>query len=797
MSNVIYTTDNASENGIKFNDNKTNYSNDPSYHSVEVNVTGDELKQTLSRSPYLAQASGTLKKIGYKKVNQSDSPLNFSPTPINQLQTSSGSDVLKEFPFEPEPNVLDNYDSMTYHITFSILTDTPGVEKQIIIAETGATELDITKLILDTKIGADVFAKNISAYNFELHILEIGGAQLLDRIITAATDLNVKNYTKGLFRLDIHFMGRNSLNGEIEPIIGGPKNIWGWKVLIDNIATKVDETGCNHILSIKPIGEEAASDDYMRIPETYTIEGSTCGNILTTLAGKLNSDIAAMYGGIQFVEYKINDVPYKNSGIPSINSPFDHKVTTTGDIFASSRNNDSASVSVGIQINDLVDILMANSETAVSLANTAGISDVGGNTQRIQSTVCRVEKTIEYKEYYDVFNDYKKVITYTLVPYDTVRLITNIEQYQNATSVDETKKRIQYLLQKKMMQKEYDYYFTGKNTEVLHMDISINFHYAAAIEIMAGMRTIATASHGQAFNQDKDDRTTLNTNVRLQQEIQTLQRIKNPSDEQKKQLNDDLLKSSQTQQSVKEAAKRETEKAISNSQKSYNELQKKPTQQYVDDMNISEALNNFTQSITLRQTPGLSASMTGMVEGHWDSRRAIYSALLDQLYGNDGSLSTLDMTIKGDPFWLGEPGYRNLYSGGTSIYNSGPVLQSSKSNISPNIGDLPIDQSTTFADYAVGENVLVFKYNTPMGFDAYGAPKLSYNDSYTGFYAVYQVNHIFDRGEFTQQISAKRIPGSSVQSVINSAKSSFKHISQTQTSQSSGNIASSIISNRK
>ena len=140
---------------------------------------------------------------------------------------------------------------------------------------------------------------------------------------------------------------------------------------------------------------------------------------------------------------------------------------------------------------------------------------------------------------------------------------------------------------------------------------------------------------------------------------------------------------------------------------------------------------------------------------------------------------------------------RSLFSDVISVDNDKGIVIPTTSS-SPGASLTPAtDGSLGFADYSVGENVVVFRYNTPKGFDkTTGEPILTYNDSYTGFYSIDTVVHTFEDRFFFQQLSGKRIPGSNVSTVLSQSRMAFTHTSITTTSEATGEQIANSVTNR-
>lgn len=730
-----------------------------------VDVTKDQFKNVVGSAMPSDSRLSTLgvTSYGIETIGSTSTTSSVPLTATSITGDSSSNATYANLNFVPSPNQLNNFDQATYHIKFSIVSDIAGVQNEVVIAETGATELNIQNFVMDSYVGPDMMTKNTSMTKMEMEVLEFYGFSLMDRIIEASVSLNISNFQKTPFKIEIKFVGRNASTGEaIDNLL--PGQVWGWKVLLSKINTKVTDAGCIHHLSFYPMSDLAGTDDYMRIPESYSASGKTCGDILNDLLGKLTADINAKYGGIQMIKYRVGAVPYPSSAQSSVANPLLH-VVTNQNIIDTSRNPNNASMSTGIAINELVDNLLSNSETAVTLASgtSTGSAVPASEPTKVHSTMCRIEKVVEYGSYIDLYNDYEKIITYILVPYDTIRIVNNFDQYLNINDPTRTAARIQQMNSNGFMKKEYDYIFTGENTEIINFDIDLSFDYYTSVEIMLGVMSYSAKTQGQAFNEIAKIRTDAMAYQQYQTELQDLMNQKVQSKEITAQEGVLTGKIAALQNEVQAAALASETRGKQKQTQSILDMQNKSKTSYADDENYSTAINDLqNMPLTIRQTPGIMSSLDGVVESNYDTRRAVYAALLDQLYGNlDSNLASIKMDIKGDPFWLGRPGYRNLFSDGFSVIGSDITVMGYTIPGS--------DPSDDFANYTIGENVFILRYKVPQGFDdTTGAPNIKENNVYTGFYSVSQVTHKFINGAFTQTVQGYRIPAAAVSKVIKS-----------------------------
>lgn len=154
--------------------------------------------------------------------------------------------------------------------------------------------------------------------------------------------------------------------------------------------------------------------------------------------------------------------------------------------------------------------------------------------------------------------------------------------------------------------------------------------------------------------------------------------------------------------------------------------------QYVEDiLGQQTAASMMTIVSTMQNAQGARrAAGAGVTAQRSNRGRAIYGALLDQSYDLN-AMQTIDIEIKGDPYWLGGP-YDETTFGDSAPDQNAP---------NPTAGDICF--------------LLVFRY--PLGVTDTGQPNFKNQEAYTGLYRVQSIQHSFVDGKFTQTLHANRL----------------------------------------
>ena len=141
---------------------------------------------------------------------------------------------------------------------------------------------------------------------------------------------------------------------------------------------------------------------------------------------------------------------------------------------------------------------------------------------------------------------------------------------------------------------------------------------------------------------------------------------------------------------------------------------------------------------------------------------------------NECAFYNLEMTMKGDPYWLGTT--NDLYNGIVTKTNTVSNVASSVSNTFSSVSSASKNNNSTLADFIYGEQCFTLNFDLPSGYnDTTGSVKTSKTNYYSGLYSVLKVVSNFNNGNFTQNISAVRVNGFINSNVLNKKDSTWVH----------------------
>jgi len=448
---------------------------------------------------------------------------------INSVDSSTNSmdDLFTKLKVQDNP--LNVYASYSYHIRWSMTNEydaynlvgnnTSGTVQlddniqQIVIAESGVTAAITIKDFTFTNIcGPNFQTINMPATTWSMTVNEAYGIALIDKILTGANKLGVINQNRCPYFIEVWFTGYDE-----DGNISSEKLFYHlYRVFIMEITAQANESGTVWNINGVIDNEWANNNQNSISVSNIKIEAGTFGEFLEKLTDSFNSQTRdTLNNDITIAKYKFvcppeiaawplnGPTPLKDS---QRNSSFDVEAIGTRKQITISRGTDIgamiiAAASLCPKANDW--ITGKNIETT----NSSGGPNLNYNglirTLQIHST----SKIIGWDAY---TGEYVREYTYTTVPYTSTKsdIDPGIAKKLNNLSVQ--KNKVSALTQMNRISKAYQYQYTGKNTEVLRFDISIDRVWVVALQQFNGRNTYSQKTHGPlaapdsvAFNEAK------------------------------------------------------------------------------------------------------------------------------------------------------------------------------------------------------------------------------------------------------------------------------------------------------
>ena len=180
-----------------------------------------------------------------------------------------------------EPNILEYYDNVTYNIRFYMMNHAfqkrlsqdrldgkffngefkiPDRDK-IIIAETGVSEhYSITSLQISSVHASAERNPSAATYKLEMRMHEVDGCDLVNKITAVSKAVGYENYVCQPFHIDIWFSGYEQATGKPIQII--ENMVFTYEVLLGEVKTQVDNNGCEYNFIMTPV-PQSGMDKYI------------------------------------------------------------------------------------------------------------------------------------------------------------------------------------------------------------------------------------------------------------------------------------------------------------------------------------------------------------------------------------------------------------------------------------------------------------------------------------------------------------------------------------------------------
>ena len=761
---------------------------------VENGATGSDGRNSGGNTNGGDSQNGATASSGGQSGNSQPDSGSGNPQATTSSQSSAqpipGQGGYLDNPLNPYAQIAYHW---TFFVTGEKDSDDAQPSQGKIIAETGASGFNIKSVTMNGFCGPNAWTRTSVQTDVKLEITEAMGSSFLDGLILAHQLQGTKNYQKAHYWLELYFKGYQESGAAVNTITEGmpvSDGKWRWKVFIQNIDTHTTEAGANYVLTCSITHDAGLQEEWNKLQNPIQLTADTVGEFFKTLAGKLN-DSAKLNYGTDFVTYEwqfmaANGMPdpsqyklRKEDAVPY--APMHTASTDEG-----TRDKWSANLQRGQNLSELAELVIAVTQEGHSLVMFGDDKHIPGDINAQAKGDFRV--SVLYRSYpkvtqgdYDpLTGNYKKKITYVVKPFQTQR---------NVMNPDEVTKNVQQSVKfaTPNCRKRYDYIFTGLNTEITGLDLKFSVAWQAVMPRLVGYNYYTEQVTEWAMV-DKDANKTIQAALAAQKTAAS-------GPQAQANLGNSILGQSQgllgqaagiagqvggllnsvgatgagaavgqaagainglggllnsagaagnalfNQQAVLNAqAAQQTRDQTSQALNNQLNQQLQTLQQnfggssggsYIED-DLEKGGPSFNLVSIAQNAEGARRAAGSGVMGVRNSRgRSVYGALIDQVYENIAYMN-LELTIRGDPFWLGG-----------KLSDRFSAQESSQSAPNWTAGD----QNFT----------LIFKY--PSGLhESTGQVQFKPESTYTGLYCATAVESRFIDGKFEQVLKAHRMP---------------------------------------
>jgi hypothetical protein len=688
--------------------------------------------------------------------------------PVMQTDTSSSVNIQDLINTKIEQNCLNNYFQTTYHWRLFFAGDEDMVSRtgasdvqtllgkvatlqQYTLAESGVTGFNIRDVKFSTMVANNPVTKSESAHSWVVTITEPNGISFLDAIIDGAYAAGMKNYTKAPFYMLLTFLGydetgtvgvdknQNFANNPANGFSNGGQ--WLWCLNCTNIEVKLTEGGATYTCSFMPNSSQHLADDYdiMRIPTPIRVKGDKLGPFLKDYIAQLNAQWKAKLNGELII---FDDIVFNNyeqffkSPASAIGKKIeDFKMKPIKDEENPNRQWSMDGYKGDFTVNTLDGYTVPNfiidaikhTEEAQALAKDEPTqtqpdqSKSETNPKKFRETVSFVIETVLKLTGYDMTSGhYQRHYTIYVTPhYSQGPLITHT-QADNGKSAQLG--MVQALIDNGLLRKQYNYIFTGLNTEVINIDLAWKMDYSNRVKAYQGalMRYDANTKAAKLNPEQKPPQGNLTTVHEDQVVIVPLGSSGVPTTPTSTPAPSPTASPSRVA-----PGNTATPQASSNI---YLEDLLAPTQdQNSPDYKVPPSFWQGNKEID-KET-----GQNGFV-GAVTRDLSVAGSIFTQLTDNE-AFQKLDLTIRGDPFWLGQ----------TNLHRQIQLQYKPNNGLNVAANSLP--------DFASGNQIIQVNFRYPVTIGDDFVPVLTSSNAFNGLYQVTNINNYFSDGVFKQELT--------------------------------------------
>lgn len=601
-----------------------------------------------------------------------------------------------------EDNVLNAYDNYTYKWKIIMMhPDDVGLRDSItqtnrfrVIAESGVeSEINIQSCIQNLKLtfNKQQGDRNGLANVFSFTLVEPMGATLYSRIYLAAQELAIENHLQACYLLELRFIGYEQDGTPVENIAGP----YYYNTIMTALDFSYSDGGTTYRADMIETDQEAYKKLMLFTKEQITITSSTFGDFLKQFTTIVNEQEQIEVDASNTRLYT-NAFEFGSKKAEWLDWAFDQGSGPGGDLGSISVTGVGTLTFVinqGTSVTDtIINALMCTTNfrklpTAKGGFHKENPDDPGAKPKTFAdlSEWFVFETEVDYDKYDFLSKNYTKIVKYDIKQFIAPELVHDSVQHDLVLGDEGIQMdRIKNMVANDLLKKRFDYHFTGLNTEVLNLDVYLNHTYYQIQAINQGTgRTggIAFPGAGSAENKLailKGQRQELQARSRqLQSEKEKIlaeqktffengNRNLNPNElaAKEREFKDRLTKNALEQfklveannelnMQIKDVSKLANKEARLRGQSRINSISGDfyITQSDVVGNQAEDARNSHP--VTFNVTDINSKATNGPEDG--DSNGALFLGAVEVNLNSLADLVQQQITVRGDPYWLGRP----------------------------------------------------------------------------------------------------------------------------------------------
>jgi hypothetical protein len=598
-------------------------------------------------------------------------------------------------------NILNEYETYTYSWAIHMINPTRAQEFEtnitdgtyITLAETGVeNEISLETVIQNTTLGFVRDNRNAVANTWDITFQEANGMTFLNRIMLAAKELGIRNHIEASYLLELKFRGWKQDNTSMKDEEIGP--FW-YVASITDFQIKHQDSGTNYQVAFV----ETESNAYRRmdyhLKTDLSVSASTFGEFLTNFTDEINKEtarlvettITRLYPNIyefgtegaadEWKNWKFDAVRGEN-----LQESRNVSVTSAGGVvtftLAEGTSMTAAIAAAILQTKEFKKIPLVGRNRFAKDNTDDAVADFNRLSELMQWFMFSTK--VEYMEPYDsVAKQYKRKFIYNIKAYAAPQGVHDpISFKQLAGDSSAQQARMNNILRNGLLRKRYDYTYTGLNTEVLDVDLSLNTIFFVT-QAIAGGRMGAnqqfpglTTAESAAYDARQRYATAVSEVKRLETERTRLEEKLSQVDPRNEdgqlartnreyEANTAAIDEAQRNLELKEQTLEESNRQLFENTNTES-VRFNPTKfKYITQSDLYDGNTRFSNKFESDQTSmqfdyrSVNDSLASSgADTNDDPGTAMLGALEINLNAT-GELVEQRLNIKGDPYWLGKP----------------------------------------------------------------------------------------------------------------------------------------------
>jgi len=660
-----------------------------------------------------------------------------------------------------------------------------------------------------------------------MSITEPFGFSLPDRINSIAQYYKIPNWQRAKYFIEVWFTGYN----EDGTPVGTNLYYKIFCVTITEMSLGGTETGATYEIKGLIDGMQAADNSVTMPPGKNNAQGITVKEIFQSLEDSLNKNAQKLaMGTAPLLKYKFVTPTFMDNWNLDPGQVIDKD--TSAKSMKPSKDGKKVIIEMnqGTEIGAVVNYILSLSNEGDAWAkgedssgNTAGLA-----THGISKNI-KLYSRVKYVGYDLKAGDYVREITFYLMPYEEVRVRSDVPTVRTAEKANVQQNKIGYLAGKNRIKKKYEWIYTGNNLDIIRFDFKINNFWTISTVPFAGLNTASNQVQGPVANDTTSSwaqrlgqyKTTTANGLKLgtleimrDSAKDTLQAANDSHwlprlggiidysdvnkaeaalaaaqaelDAQKAIVDKELLKIYNDEFVISftgdpisaAAAKNPLFKAIDSGNKLLTATFNKNAI-YAEDQHINEVDTTFPFVNTVK--PGMEANQSNTNQGAASGKipntsadpiaipksRTLFGAVVGNSESVNKEMMNIILEIRGDPYWMGHSNVEQ----------------------NPNVPESLSQLDKDYAEFLSGDNMFYLRFrsgqapNEDTGYMEFTTD----NQFVNGYYAITEVTNTFQAGQFTQ--SLKSFKDTLSQHANATAEKSFVGVKQTRDAQIAADAA--------